>query len=257
MASFKRINSRGLPEKFLLAQRLGRLGLSLAAVLGVASANAFAEGEPLAGNEPTPTRSRVMVRMGKLPTHTRTADWKEWGYVTLGSPDSVLAHAWFKINDRQMIEVVPDAAQGGIVQAQLHLMEGQNTVELIGVDRQGVLASQVQHVKVDRTSPALRILSPMPGESLVSQDIQITFEVVDDSPVKLSVNGHAASRVDAGSHVLTLSLPLERTGPSTLSVVAIDEAGNYSRASVSVILACRHGGSMVGTCEANDLQASR
>jgi hypothetical protein len=92
---------------------------------------------------------------------------------------------------------------------------------------------QESFVKIDKSSPLIQVSSPLSPEYLHSDTLIVTFSATD-SVSGLAIGFPAAvldsSLVNSGQQIDLLSLPL---GPHTLSVVAIDNAGNSKSQSVS------------------------
>lgn len=113
----------------------------------------------------------------------------------------------------------------------LTLIEGVNSIVVTAVDKAGNKGSVTVSVTLDTIAPQLTVIGPADG-ALLSNG-QITFGGAAAEPVvSVLVNGIAAQH---GTNGYTLPLTLAE-GSNTLTVTAIDRAGNRSTSTITVNL---------------------
>lgn len=116
--------------------------------------------------------------------------------------------------------------------ATLTLIEGANTLVVTAVDRAGNSTSSTVTATLDTVAPQLTVIGPADGALL--NNGQITFGGAATEPVvSVLVNGIAAQVGTSGGYTLPITLA---EGSNTLTVTAIDRAGNSSTNTITVNL---------------------
>lgn len=116
--------------------------------------------------------------------------------------------------------------------ATLTLIEGANTLVVTAVDRAGNSTSSTVTATLDTVAPQLTVIGPADGALL--NNGQITFGGAAAEPVvSVLVNGIAAQVGTSGGYTLPITLA---EGNNTLTVTAIDRAGNSSTNTITVNL---------------------
>jgi len=114
----------------------------------------------------------------------------------------------------------------------LPLVEGSNTITATAVDSAGNTGSSEITVISDVTAPVITI-EPLP-QYTATPTIELRGTVTDLTETTVSIQGSSIS-VPAGGGPFTFTVTLSE-GPNTLTVHAVDSAGNSSEGSVSTIL---------------------
>jgi hypothetical protein len=157
--------------------------------------------------------------------YTNDATVKACGFVLPGGSGAPITYAFIRVNGGAPIRVQPEAS-GGMVQLWLPLAEGTYTIELTAIDAQGGIATDTRIVTVDRTPPAIRIVSPRPDETQPSQLLHIISEVTDVAPSTVTTNWIHRTDVDEGTQLVDHAVYLPTTGYNQVIVHAVDAAGN-------------------------------
>jgi hypothetical protein len=114
----------------------------------------------------------------------------------------------------------------------LTLTEGTNSIVVTAVDKAGNSASTTAAVTLDTIAPQLAVIGPADG-ALLSNG-QITFGGSAAEPVtSVQVNGTTVQADANGGYTLPVTLA---EGSNSLSVTAIDRAGNSSTSTITVNL---------------------
>jgi hypothetical protein len=115
------------------------------------------------------------------------------------------------------------------------LNEGANSVSITATDLAGKTSTQTIPVRVDLTGPTIGIVTPMEGEVIQADTVNLNVAAVDANGVaEVRVNGQpagnaaGAERVEAGA-----AYPLVN-GENRFDIVARDAAGNETATIVSV-----------------------
>jgi hypothetical protein len=118
-----------------------------------------------------------------------------------------------------------------------NLVPGQNTLTFHAVDKAGNTASVTRSVSLDVEVPAVTIITPLSGV-LVSGVMNITVEASDVASgimnVTLYVGGQAQTTLNQAPFNFTLDTSMLPSGLHTITVRALDGAGNQAEASVNV-----------------------
>ncbi len=109
---------------------------------------------------------------------------------------------------------------------------GPHLAQVTAVDAAGNTASATLSFTVDLTAPSLSLIGPAANAVLASPLVTVVAAVADASPLALvAVNGTALALQPDGTWSAQLTLP---EGPTLLSLVATDVAGNAAHASLAV-----------------------
>ncbi len=115
----------------------------------------------------------------------------------------------------------------------ISLGEGANTINITAADTAGNIKNETLQVIVDTSSPTINIFTPQNHAVLNTPVVTVSGRVDDIHIANIKVNGQTAS-LDGNQFTLTgVSL---QEGLNTLTVEALDLAGNKSVTSVSVTL---------------------
>ena len=128
------------------------------------------------------------------------------------------------------VNVLPAVVTGGAFSENVTLTYGSTTVTTLATASAGNVTTDVRTVVRDTLAPALVITSPADGSSTTADSVSVTGTASDANPFALTVNG-TATTVSGGSYSRTVALAL---GSNTLTVVAIDAAGNTQTLTRSV-----------------------
>ena len=119
---------------------------------------------------------------------------------------------------------------GGAFTATVPISEGQNTITVTATTPAGSVTTVTRTVIRDTTAPTVTITAPTEGGLVGSNTVTVTGTAEDSGAgvTALTVNGETVTPAAAWSHTLTLE-----DGQHTVTVVAVDRAGNSNSASVS------------------------
>ncbi|HZI11174.1 MAG TPA: DUF5011 domain-containing protein, partial [Myxococcus sp.] len=160
-----------------------------------------------------------------MKRYTNDALVKACGFVLPGDSGAPITYAFVRVNGGAPIRVQPDAS-GGMVTQWLPLDEGTYTIELTAIDALGGIATGTRIVTVDRTPPAIRILSPLPEERQPSGRLDVVSEVTDVAPCTVTTNWIHRTDVDEGTNIVSHTVYLPNPGSNDIIINAVDEAGN-------------------------------
>lgn len=111
--------------------------------------------------------------------------------------------------------------------------EGPRAIVITAVDAAGNTSTRQLAITRDATPPELTIVTPAENATLGAQPISVTGLVQDLTPVVVRVNGVDASRAQ---NSWTGSAGFASEGTQTITVTAIDAAGNQSTVARNVLL---------------------
>ncbi len=176
------------------------------------------------------------MTMCDMKRYTNDALVKACGFVLPGGSGAPITYAFIRVNGGAPIRVQPDAS-GGMVTQWLPLDEGTYTIEFTAIDAVGGIATDTRTVTVDRTPPAIRILSPLPHENQPSGLMDIVSEVTDVAPSTVTTNWAHRTDVYEGTNIVSHTVYLPNTGYNHVIVNAVDEAGNAASVKALVYVA--------------------
>ncbi|MFP5247864.1 MAG: Ig-like domain-containing protein, partial [Thermoanaerobaculia bacterium] len=119
----------------------------------------------------------------------------------------------------------------------IELIEGENTIIAIGIDKAGNSTTITQLVNLDTRPPQLTIASPKPDACIGATEVQVTGRAPDAglASVKVSAGGDPVdATIGADGRSFTATLPLPTEGKLVIRVEAIDSTGHNSIATVPV-----------------------
>jgi hypothetical protein len=108
---------------------------------------------------------------------------------------------------------------------------GARSIQVIAHDGSGGRHTTDLDIRVDRSPPALRLVSPVRGQTVTSRTVSVLGTVRDESAVTVTLNGVKADRIGGAWRAELSGL---EAGPQTLVAVARDEAGNETRVEQNV-----------------------
>ena len=106
--------------------------------------------------------------------------------------------------------------------APVPLQEGANLVDVFARDALGRVARVKTTVTVDRSAPAVSVVSPAAGSYVNTSAVPVSVVAADGSPVSVRIGGRAAQRTGG----LFRAIVTLGEGPQSVPVVATDAAGN-------------------------------
>jgi hypothetical protein len=110
--------------------------------------------------------------------------------------------------------------------------DGPRTITLVATDAAGNAQSLDWHVIVDRTQPTIDITTPAVDAVLGQSPVSVDGQYQDQTTTTITVNGIEATRTQGAWHA---DVPLAE-GRQTLTVVAVDAAGNQKTITRDVFL---------------------
>jgi hypothetical protein len=119
---------------------------------------------------------------------------------------------------------------GGNFSVPIALQEGANTLTIVATDSAGNSRRIIRVVTRDSTAPSLTVTSPV--NNAHTTDAEITVTGTTDPGVAVTVNGEEVL-TGTGGEFSRARLAL-KFGENTITVIAIDRAGNIARQSVTV-----------------------
>ena len=111
------------------------------------------------------------------------------------------------------------------------LAEGANTIVIVATDAAGNSASETRSVTLDTVAPAVAITSPASGAILASR--VVTASGTAEAGAELTVNGVRVAVASAGTWSADLAFA---DGPHTITVRAVDAAGNVATVTRSITI---------------------
>jgi len=109
-------------------------------------------------------------------------------------------------------------------------------VRVTAIDRAGHSRTAFVTFVVDRTAPALTLLSPTDGAALTSSSVELRFTAVDATGgvarIEIVLDGGAPVLLGGGASSYTIAGLTD--GTHTIVVRAIDRAGNVQQSSITV-----------------------
>ena len=124
---------------------------------------------------------------------------------------------------------------GGAVSATLQLSAGVNTIVLRAQDPSGSTGSASTQIVSDPTPPVLAIVSPTTGTVVGSAVQSLTVTVSDLTDTQVTIGGQSYD-VPTGSGTVSGNVTLLSQGNNTVTVTAVDAAGNPSSTSITLLL---------------------
>ena len=126
-------------------------------------------------------------------------------------------------------------AGGGVVSGTLPLLlEGDNQVVISAVDDAGNTGGTTVTVLRDTIDPAITILSPAPNAVFGASPINLMVQIADATATNINFGPNNLALARGGGTVDGDVNLVE--GVNTLTVIAVDEAGNQSQVSIDVVL---------------------
>ncbi len=121
------------------------------------------------------------------------------------------------------------------------LPAGTNRLSAVGIDRAGNVSAQSAEltVVVDNKKPTVSIVYPVAGAT-VSGAVSVIAKALDNygiPKVTFAVDGVAKATLTAAPYVWAWNTAALAPGPHTLTVTALDTAGNVNSASIPVTVA--------------------
>jgi hypothetical protein len=116
----------------------------------------------------------------------------------------------------------------------LTLSEGPHELLVQASDPAGNVGAGSAATTVDTVPPAVAFLQPLPGQAFGTSTVEARIEVIESSPLVLSVNGVLVALAAGATVAVPVDLPLE--GMNALLALATDAAGNVGFASVDVLV---------------------
>jgi RHS repeat-associated protein len=115
----------------------------------------------------------------------------------------------------------------------LTLVEGSNTITIAAADTAGNIKNETLAVMVDTAGPVVNISAPASDAVLNSPTVTVSGRADDMHLAAVKINGQAASL--SGNQFTLADVPLQE-GSNTITVEAVDSAGNTTSASIIVTL---------------------
>lgn len=172
-----------------------------------------------------------LVTIGNPPAFTRETDLGIWGYATPRAPGAVVNYAAFIVNGGAPIELTP--GNGGLIFTNVTLEEGPNIIQMTARDTFGGVTTRQVNLTVDRVPPILTIVSPVAGQAVNTQAVQVTSSVQDQTPVRVETQWANVSLLEFGNGTVTHTANVGY-GDQGLMVRATDSAGNSTERFVIV-----------------------
>ncbi|MDH4099778.1 MAG: hypothetical protein OEV28_04320, partial [Nitrospirota bacterium] len=160
-----------------------------------------------------------VVTLSPIPALTRYQVLSVSGTISDASPISSLT-----VNG-----IVVPVTEGAFTTT-VTLAEGSNTINLAATDAAGNVGTASVDVVLDTTPPLITVLSPSDG-AIVATDAVTINGAVDDASALVTVNGVSAPSSGSGFSASDVALV---EGTNTISIVAVDPAGNSSSTILSV-----------------------
>ncbi len=117
--------------------------------------------------------------------------------------------------------------------AALSLTEGSNTISVTATDKSGNVGTTSINVNLDTVAPVVGITSHVDGVYLNTPTISLAGSLDELNPASVKVNGLDAEISNGAFSLAALNLT---EGVNTISVTAIDNAGNVGTASIVINL---------------------
>jgi hypothetical protein len=114
---------------------------------------------------------------------------------------------------------------GNAFSATVPIVEGSNTLLVTATDAAGNSSTVTRHVQRDSTAPVLTITQPLDGDITNQTEVTVTGTFADATNVTVSVNGGSATIID---DTFSSTVPLPNENDNTLTIQAVDAAGNHS-----------------------------
>jgi len=115
--------------------------------------------------------------------------------------------------------------EGGIFHYDLDVPDGQHVVQVRTFDSAHNVGTATVHFTLDRIAPSLTVLSPSEGSTVRDSEVTVSWQALDSVGMKeilIGIDGRPDEVAEGnGSAVLTLG-----NGPHTITVTALDQAGN-------------------------------
>ena len=118
--------------------------------------------------------------------------------------------------------VTPDSS--GNFSAEISLVDGVNFLTVTATDAAENVSSVTRRVTYDHTPPTLTVVGPTDQLYTNHDSVTVTGKAFDASGVTVTVNGVPA--VVGTDSTYTVVVPLTTDGPTVISIVATDAAGN-------------------------------
>ncbi|MEO5761422.1 MAG: Ig-like domain-containing protein, partial [Vicinamibacteria bacterium] len=167
----------------------------------------------------TPPNLVVISPAPLLVTNATTLEVS--GIVTDASPLTLTVNG-------QTVAVGPDGAFATTIPAGA---EGTREITFVATDAASNQSTQIVSVVIDRTPPALTIASPLQGAVIPASGVSVSGTVADATSVSVSVQGSGATVI---GQAFTAALTGLYDGPLTITVRAVDAAGNESTSTRAV-----------------------
>ncbi len=177
------------------------------------------------------TVTRTVIRDRTPPVLTVNAPAN--GLITRDTSVVVSGTVFDSTSVRVNVNGIPlPVAQGGSFTGTVQLTEGRNSLVITAIDTVGNTSSVPRTVIRDRIAPVLVVNAPADG--LITRDtvIGVAVTATDSNAVTVNVNGIQLTAGQNGA--FSGSVPLVE-GHNTLTITAVDAAGNQTPATRSVI----------------------
>jgi nitrogen fixation protein FixH len=112
------------------------------------------------------------------------------------------------------------------------LSDGAQTITVTASDEAGNEGSSSIDVTIDTAAPVVTIVSPVEGDSFGTRSVVVSGALDDSEITEVDINGQIVAVTD-GNFSMTLILD---EGENTITVTAVDSAGNDGYASISVTI---------------------
>ncbi|HUS28813.1 MAG TPA: Ig-like domain-containing protein [Kofleriaceae bacterium] len=126
-------------------------------------------------------------------------------------------------------------AADGTFEAELSLVEGSNSIEIVAADAAGNTNALSTQTTRDSVAPEIVVLSPLSGQ-LIGDDglVAVTVRITDASPTTVTIDGQPAVVPADGTVRVVASVPAN--GLNSIAIVATDAADNTADASATVLV---------------------